>query len=332
MYQGMVVLAASQVWWTWEVEDVFRKVKKGEKQAMKNFGQKMHRQIDELVTRITLNLSKNDRKKYNTVLIIDVHARDIVDSFIRGRWGPLRALVSWNLSCVFLWPLSTSLRPSPAVHFSSISALSLFTYPPSLTFQHSRGPGVWMGKSAAFLLGPGTRWAEYPPVHGDLRLRLRVHGFERTAGYHAPDGPDLPDAHSGDWWPGSCGGHSPGVMCFFSRCDCDGVLCWMDFPSGWVVKNLLARVGDVGSISWSGRSSGGGNGSLLQCSCLGNPMDRGAWWATAHGVAKSQSGLSTQALVWTVSSPPQVHVRSEPRMWPYLEIGSWQIELVKDWD
>lgn len=85
LYQGMVVLAASQVWWTWEVEDVFRKVQQGEKQAMKNYGQKMHRQIDELVTRITTSLSRNDRKKYNTVLIIDVHARDIVDSFIRGR-------------------------------------------------------------------------------------------------------------------------------------------------------------------------------------------------------------------------------------------------------
>lgn len=90
LYQGMVVLAASQVWWTWEVEDVFNKVKQGDKQAMKNYGKKMHSQIDDLVTRITMQLSKNDRKKYNTVLIIDVHARDIVDSFIRGRWVPPR--------------------------------------------------------------------------------------------------------------------------------------------------------------------------------------------------------------------------------------------------
>ncbi|XP_064889438.1 dynein axonemal heavy chain 10 isoform X2 [Columba livia] len=83
LYQGMMVLAANQVWWTWEVEDVFRKVKKGEKQAMKLYAKKMHKQIDELVTRITTPLSKNDRKKYNTVLIIDVHARDIVDTFVR---------------------------------------------------------------------------------------------------------------------------------------------------------------------------------------------------------------------------------------------------------
>lgn len=85
MYQGMMVLAANQVWWTWEVEDVFRKVKKGEKQAMKVYAKKMHQQIDSLVTRITKPLSKNDRKKYNTVLIIDVHARDIVDNFVRDR-------------------------------------------------------------------------------------------------------------------------------------------------------------------------------------------------------------------------------------------------------
>ncbi|OXB64089.1 hypothetical protein ASZ78_002019 [Callipepla squamata] len=83
LYQGMMVLAANQVWWTWEVEDVFQKVKKGEKQAMKLYAKRMHQQIDELVTRITAPLSKNDRKKYNTVLIIDVHARDIVDTFVR---------------------------------------------------------------------------------------------------------------------------------------------------------------------------------------------------------------------------------------------------------
>ena len=43
---------------------------------------------------------------------------------------------------------------------------------------------------------------------------------------------------------------------------------------------------DMGSIPGSGRSPGGGNGNPLQCSCLENPMDRGAWWATVHGVAE----------------------------------------------
>ena len=44
--------------------------------------------------------------------------------------------------------------------------------------------------------------------------------------------------------------------------------------------------GDVGSTPGLGRSSGKGNSNPLQCSCLGNPMDRGAWSATVHGVAK----------------------------------------------
>ena len=62
------------------------------------------------------------------------------------------------------------------------------------------------------------------------------------------------------------------------------------FPGGSVVKNLPASAGDardMGSIPGSGRSSGGGNGTPLQYSCLGNPMDKGAWWALVHGVAKS---------------------------------------------
>ena len=60
-----------------------------------------------------------------------------------------------------------------------------------------------------------------------------------------------------------------------------------------VVKSLPASAGDIrnmGSIPGLGRSPGGGNGNALQYSCLENSMDRGAWWATVHGVAKSWSG------------------------------------------
>ena len=70
------------------------------------------------------------------------------------------------------------------------------------------------------------------------------------------------------------------------------------FPGGSVVKNLLANAGnarDVGSISGWGRSPEGGNGNPLQYSCLENPMNRGAWWATVHVVAKSLTGLSMHA-------------------------------------
>ena len=58
------------------------------------------------------------------------------------------------------------------------------------------------------------------------------------------------------------------------------------FPGDSVVKNLPASAGDVGLIPGLGRSPGEGNGNPLQHSCLGNPMDRGAWWATVYGVAK----------------------------------------------
>ena len=54
-----------------------------------------------------------------------------------------------------------------------------------------------------------------------------------------------------------------------------------------VGKNLPANAGDVGSVPESGRYPGEGNGNPLQYSFLGNPMDRGAWQATVHGVAKS---------------------------------------------
>ena len=57
------------------------------------------------------------------------------------------------------------------------------------------------------------------------------------------------------------------------------------------VKNPPANVGGVGSIPGSQRSPGEGNGNPLQYSCLGNPMDRGAWQTTVHGVMKSQTWL-----------------------------------------
>ena len=57
------------------------------------------------------------------------------------------------------------------------------------------------------------------------------------------------------------------------------------------VKNLPANAEDSGLIPGSGRSPGKGNGNPLQYFCLGNPMDRGAWWAAVHGVAKSQTRL-----------------------------------------
>ena len=71
------------------------------------------------------------------------------------------------------------------------------------------------------------------------------------------------------------------------------------FPGSAVVKNLPASAGDAGSTPGSGRPPGGGSWSQLDslpaevaahsCSCLENPVDRGAWWGNVHGVAKSQT-------------------------------------------
>ena len=61
-----------------------------------------------------------------------------------------------------------------------------------------------------------------------------------------------------------------------------------------VVENSPANAGalrDAGLIPGLGRFPGEGNGNPLQCSCLENPMDRGAWWATAHGIPKNQTRL-----------------------------------------
>ena len=66
-----------------------------------------------------------------------------------------------------------------------------------------------------------------------------------------------------------------------------------------MVKVSAYYVGDPGSIPGSGRSPGEGNGNPFQYSCLENPMDRGAWQATVHGVAKSWTRLSDFTFTFT---------------------------------
>ena len=63
-------------------------------------------------------------------------------------------------------------------------------------------------------------------------------------------------------------------------------------PGGSDGKESACNVGDLGTILGLGSSPGGGHGNPLQYSCLENPMDRGAWWATVHGVTKSWTLLS----------------------------------------
>ena len=85
------------------------------------------------------------------------------------------------------------------------------------------------------------------------------------------------------------------------------------FPGGSEVKVSACNAGDVGSIPGWGRSPGEGNGNPLQYSCLENPMDGGAWWATlVHGVAKSQTRLSD----FTFTFFRNLEIRSELRDFP----------------
>ena len=67
---------------------------------------------------------------------------------------------------------------------------------------------------------------------------------------------------------------------------------YMGFPHSSVGKESAYNAGDPGVIPGSGRSPREGNGNPLQYSCLENPMDRGAWWATVHGVARVRHNLS----------------------------------------
>ena len=87
-------------------------------------------------------------------------------------------------------------------------------------------------------------------------------------------------------------GSLPILITHFQQLSAYGPLCSSELPPGGaMVKNLQSAntrdAGVTGSIFVSGRSPGGGNGNPLQYSCLWNPMNRGAWWATVHGVAES---------------------------------------------
>ena len=66
-------------------------------------------------------------------------------------------------------------------------------------------------------------------------------------------------------------------------------MCLRGFPGGSDSKESAYNAGDPSLIPGLGRSSGEGNDNPLQCSYLGNPKDRGAWWATVHGVSKNQT-------------------------------------------
>lgn len=100
---GMVTIAGGQIWWTWEVEDAFRRVKKGQKHAVKSLAAKLTGQLNDLVNAIRdITIKPAHRKKLNTLIIIDVHARDIVDRFVRDSILDARDF-EWESQLRFYW-------------------------------------------------------------------------------------------------------------------------------------------------------------------------------------------------------------------------------------
>ena len=80
--------------------------------------------------------------------------------------------------------------------------------------------------------------------------------------------------------------HASVCACIYQS-NIQGLVCaHLGCPVGSMVKNPPANAGDMTLIPGLGGSPGEGNGNTLQYSCLGNPMDRGAWWATVHGVTR----------------------------------------------
>ena len=88
----------------------------------------------------------------------------------------------------------------------------------------------------------------------------------------------------------------------------------MGFPGGSVIKNLLVNACNTGgmhSVPGSGKHPGEGFGDPLQYSCLGNPMNRGAWWARVHGVAKSWTLLVAKPLPLSACQSSDVYPSHE---------------------
>ena len=138
---------------------------------------------------------------------------------------------------------------------------------------HTNYHGPWSA-GLNFLSPPtGNLWSEELRIFWDAWLRR--HG--RFQGHQAPS-PSL-----GTDFPG--GGMRRLARVTFYRLK-------QSFPGASAVKNLPANAAearDMGSVPWLGRSPGIGNVNPLHCSCLGNPMDRGAWHAAVLGAAKSQT-------------------------------------------
>ena len=93
------------------------------------------------------------------------------------------------------------------------------------------------------------------------------------------------------------------------------------FPGGSEDKESACNAEDLGLVPGSGRSPGEGNSNPLQCSCLENSMDRGAWWATVYGIAKSWTQLSDELFHFLIK-PKFLLVESRGRLGNFGRNGS----------
>jgi dynein heavy chain len=99
---GMITITGTQVWWTFSVEDVFKNVAEGNKHAMKVELTKQTEDLNDLIDMVRTDLDSNTRSKINVLIILDVHARDIVDRFVRDSILSDKEF-DWESQLRFLW-------------------------------------------------------------------------------------------------------------------------------------------------------------------------------------------------------------------------------------
>lgn len=104
-YHGMIGMCGCKVWWTFQIEDAFAKVKKGKKAAVKDLSSKLTLQLTELVSEMDKDIDEQYRRKVNTLIIVDVHGRDIVDRFVRDSVMDAREF-EWESQLRFYWDKS----------------------------------------------------------------------------------------------------------------------------------------------------------------------------------------------------------------------------------
>ncbi|CBZ30501.1 putative dynein heavy chain [Leishmania mexicana MHOM/GT/2001/U1103] len=101
-YHGMVTLTGAKVFWTYEVEYAFAQVRKGKRSAVKELSASLSRRLIDLVAEMDKDMDKQYRKKINTLIIVDVHGRDIVDRFVRDSVTDAREF-DWESQLRFYW-------------------------------------------------------------------------------------------------------------------------------------------------------------------------------------------------------------------------------------